>query len=212
MNSAIIDLVYSSFGENGLEYINNINNSTLFYNIDLDLPVDDDFNSIINKLVKSHKWFAFYRKALIKKLFTKKLKDDYLIDCLINFPFKCENNAYMLDSGKAYFSFKWIYGESGDNLAKTVLHEFSHLILSKCDNYSKLKEINKKFHLIYGKDDRIYVLSPIEYLATSLCIKFLTANMDMCADEKVKAKYQKQIDKETLKISNSIEFLIKKYF
>ncbi len=212
MKCAVIDQVYSSFGEDGEGYLETLKKDNLYFNLDISLPFSDKLTCILDRIIKSLSKFALYRRGLVKKLFKEINKNGYLLNTKINFPLNSEDNACMYDNGQVYFSLKWIYGESGDNLVKTILHEIAHLILLEYEDYSKLKEINKKFHSIYGKDDRIYVLSPIEYLATRICINLLYANMINCTNDKLKLKYQKQIDKELGKISSSIEFFINNIF
>ena len=90
--------------------------------------------------------------------------------------------AYMRENGEICMSYGAFVRSCGANFTLMFCHELAHVWLSRTDGYGKLKALDKLYRTTFDKLPNVVDTSPIEYLASSVCIRLLRATADITSE------------------------------
>ena len=108
--------------------------------------------------------------------------------------------AYMRDGGGVYFSLGFLLMKSPLATLPVCLHEFSHIILSRMDDYSVLKNVERRFRAEYGAHPECNIMSPIELYADLITENILAYAYDNAETEKMRKRLSRVISHRREKI------------
>ncbi len=167
-----------------------------------DTPKSDKFYYLSLLLRSSAPHRALRRRKIIKQMLESLTEEGYLDRCKVKFNLSHREPAYMYDDGRVYFSYYHLHGSGSGYIAKMVLHEIAHLYLAQRSDYISLCALNKDFlKKVKGADN----LSPIEYAATALSVKYMEAADRLYPDGE---GFDTQIAEEKQSLKRSLEALI----
>ena len=142
----------------------------------------DDLTLLFKGLTPFSKW------KTLKRLTVFLLQTDSVDFYTINLDKSLKPRAYMNDDGRIFISIGLLLTRSITTLLSVYLHEFSHIYMSKQQNYSQLKILQREFRQGFSKFDNCEISSPIESFADVITLEFLRQLYSAIDNDKLKIK------------------------